>query len=101
MIIKSLLTTLGVLAVFCLPHPAQAVDQLPLPNAGVTPVQAEIFEFASADARPAVKDPCSRFLNTTVIPNDEKIRAIKAYRQCRAEYALQELAVWRWQGEMN
>ena len=102
MIIKSPLAMLGVFVLLSAASPAHALDQLPLPEAGVTSAQAEVLEFASANTHPAAIDTCSRLLKAEAArPDNEKIRAIKAYRQCRAEQALQQLSVWRWQGNTN
>ncbi len=96
MIMKSALALAGILAVFSFTPQAKAIDQLPLPEAGVSPVQAEVVEFASLGDHQKSLDACGRIL-TLPQYNDAKIKAIKAYRQCRAEHALQQLAVWRWQ----
>lgn len=96
MIMKSALALAGILAVFSFSSPARAIDQLPLPEAGVSPVQAEVVEFASLGDHKKSLDACGRIL-TLPQYSDAKIKAIKAYRQCRAEHALQQLAVWRWQ----
>ena len=96
MIIKSWLALAGILTVLSFSSQAHAVDQLPLPEAGVSPVQAEVIEFASVDDHKSSADPCAKILSLPRYSN-EKIRAIKAYRQCRAERALSQLAVWRWQ----
>ncbi len=94
--IKSIPALLGILTVFFISPSAHALDQLPLPEAGVSPVQAEVTEFASLDDHKSSPDICGKILIQPAY-NAQKIKAIKAYRQCRAEHALQQLAVWRWQ----
>lgn len=102
MIAKFLSVFTGCLAVLCLAHPAKAVDQLPLPDPVIVTASAEIKEFSAKSSQLSSASICSDILNKTAIHNNnEKIRAIKAYRQCRADHALGQLAVWRWQGDSN
>lgn len=107
--IRSLLAVLGLLGVSLVSGKAFAVDQLPLPNANVSPETAQVMEFASAetsrtDVVKTANKACDTMLKASAAYNDnssEKIRAIKAFRQCRADHALQQLAVWRWQENLN
>lgn len=92
----------GVLTVLLLSPSAYAVDQLPLPNPGISPVSADIIEFASNTLPQSSAGICAHILKSDEnYQSDEKVKAIKAYRQCRAEHALQQLAVWRWQDNSN
>ena len=100
MIIKSFATQLCVLTVLFVSPAAFALDRLPLPNANVTPVKAEIVEFAQNDVAPA--NICAHILKAeTSYHKEDKVNAIKAYRQCRADHALQQMAVWKWQNSLN
>ena len=102
MIAKFFSVFTGCLAVLCLAHPAKAVDQLPLPDPNIVTASAEIKEFSPKFSQSVAANICDDILNKTAIYNsNERIKAIKAYRQCRADHALAQLAVWRWQEDSN
>lgn len=100
MIAKFLSVFTGCLAVLCISAPAKAVDQLPLPNPNIVTASAEINEFSARTTPASSANVCAdRLVKNS--NNDERIKAIKAYRQCRANHALAQLAVWRWQDDSN
>lgn len=102
---------------------AQAMEPLPFPKLAREIVAPEFAEFSSTMSQVPpqgmVADRCQSFLKSvrqntvqdtrsdtaTSYPTRRpagsnvqmvKIEAIKAYRQCKSQSALQELAVWRW-----
>ncbi len=92
---------IGMFAAACLfASSAFALDQLPLPEPQLSPVSAEITQFASdAPQRPSAH--CQQHLQKKSLTSEQKILSIKAYRACRSDEALQHLAVWRWQEASN
>lgn len=105
MIAKSLLTLVGALCFLAIPHAAHAVDQLPLPDAEISPPQAEVIAFVNTTIVESSAKVCSSQLKSVNAKPDEmtpdKIRALKAYRECRANYALQQLATLQRQDLVN
>lgn len=100
MIAKFLSVFTGCLAVLCISSPAKAIDQLPLPNPNIVTASAEIKEFSTKAVQFSSANNCAEILAKSS-NNNERIKAIKAYRQCRADHALAQLAVWRWQDDSN
>ncbi len=100
MVSRCLLAVVSIISASFVSHQALALDQLPLPHVAPASIQAQIEEFAnassvSADTPKPSASACGQYLKQ--VPSGEKIRAIKAYRECRSQEALQQLAVWRWQ----
>lgn len=98
---RSFLFALSILALSFTHTPAQALDQVPLAPISVTPVEAQVLEFASADLNSQYAKTCERILNRGYSSPDEKIAANKSYRKCKAEAALHHLSVWSWQDARN
>lgn len=81
---------------------AHALDQIPLAPISVTPVEAQVMEFASADLNSQYAKNCERILkNGHTLSPSEKVAANKTYRKCKAEAALHHLSVWSWQDARN
>lgn len=81
---------------------AHALDQVPLAPVSVTPVEAQVLEFASADLNSQYAKNCERVLrNGHAMSPSEKVVANKTYRKCKAEAALHHLSVWSWQDARN
>jgi len=88
------------------PLTAFAIDQLPLPEAQISPAAGEVVAFVNKD----IVDQSAKFCVSHLkgvqsghkdSMNLEKIRALKAYRQCRADYALGQLAAATRQDNVN
>jgi len=98
---------------------AQAMEPLPLPKVTREIAPPQFTNFSQVPPQGLVADRCQSLLKvrqdnrsdeanshpsrrpagTNVGQHDVqmvKVKAIKAYRQCRSEVALQQLAVWRW-----
>ena len=96
---------------------AHAMEALPVPKLMRETVEPEFTAFTTTTPAPGLKaDRCQSFLNDTrsnpasislnqrpagnharsTSPDMIKINAIKAYRNCKSQSALQQLAVWRW-----
>ena len=74
------------------PESAHAVEQLPLPEPALEKANIVIAQFAATPSAPRANE-CATLLKE----NYDRIGAIKAYRECRAEAALQQIAAGRWQ----
>lgn len=94
---------------------ALAMEPLPFPKIVRETAPAEFVQFSKVPSQSLVADRCQSLLNTvhqdkrsykadsssrrpagSTSPNMVHIQAIKAYRQCMSQSALQELAAWRW-----
>lgn len=92
---------------------AHAMDVLPVPKLMRETVEPEFTSFAPVPPSGMKADRCQSLLGDTrsnpasVTLNQRnaenearstslKINAIKAYRNCKSQSALQQLAVWRW-----
>ena len=98
---------------------ANAMEPLPIPKIARETTPPEFTQFSKVPPQGLDADRCQSFLkyvrpiaqdnrsdtassNPTRRPAGTadvqmvKIEAIKSYRQCRSQSALQELAVWRW-----
>ncbi len=92
---------------------AHAMDALPVPKLMRETVEPEFASFTSVPTSGVKADRCQSFLNDTrsnpasmslnqrtaenqARSTSLKINAIKAYRNCKSQSALQQLAVWRW-----
>ncbi len=95
---------------------AHAMDALPVPKLMCETVEPEFTAFTSVPSTGLKADRCQSHLNDTrsnpasislnqrtagkqarsTSPDMMKINAIKAYRNCKSQSALQQLAVWRW-----
>jgi hypothetical protein len=96
MVSSRLTACLGLVALAIPAVPASALDQLPLPEASRSH-RVEVATFAPISASRAALI-CSELLaGDAALSKPQKIRAIKAYRACRAEKALQQLAVATWE----
>ena len=101
MVLKFVLALAGLFTVLSFSFTAFALDQLPLPDARNSIRQADIIEFVSAEPQKVQHDPCASLLQTPLETQNGKIQAIKAYRHCRADYTLQQLAVWQFREDFN
>ena len=98
---------------------ANAMEPLPFPEVSREIVAPQFVQFSTVPPQGLAADRCQSFLKSvrqnTVQDNRSdsaanhptrrpagtnvqmvRIEAIKAYRQCKSQSALEELAVWRW-----
>ena len=93
---------------------AHAAEVLPVPKLMRETTEPEFVTFTSVPSQGLKADRCQSYLNdprsnpASVALNQrpagqdqarstsQKINAIKAYRNCKSQSALQQLAVWRW-----
>lgn len=94
---------------------ALAMEPLPFPKIVREIAPTEFVEFSKVPSQSLVADRCQSLLNTvhqdtrskkadssyrrpagSTSPDMARITAIKAYRQCMSQSALQELTAWRW-----
>lgn len=110
-----MLTTVLVIMIAFGASKANAMEPLPLPKVVREIAPPEFTEFSQVPSQSVNADRCQSLLNkvhqdtrSSASYNSSrrpagqasaamvKVNAIKAYRQCMSQSALQELAVWRW-----
>lgn len=94
---------------------AQAMEPLPLPKLLRDTAGAEFTQFSSVPSQSLAANRCQSLLTAVrqdmrseaatssnrrtagaTPPDQAKIQAIRAYRTCMSQTALQELTAWRW-----
>lgn len=89
---RHVLAIAGLLTVVLSAAPAQALDNLPLPKQLLNRAPTEFVSFTKIQNNTSGK-VCSEILREKNIHSpDQRVRAIKEYRQCRSEKVLEQFA---------